>query len=390
MSYNDELDLLDQYQTELEDEAAEVVGLDRREFMFLSLVTAAASTFGFGARALAQAVPAGQAPQAPPLPPLGNAEGLSWTFQPYPGGTGALMEKLVRERGPAAFQRSTFTVVKWTGAVPNDPETIAFLPAHRLSALIKERKLTSTQVTRIYLDRIKRLDPTLLCAVTIMEEQALAEAARADEELRAGRYRGPLHGIPYGVKDLFSTKGVRTTWGSKDFENRVIDEDAEVVVRLRNAGAVLMAKLATGLFAQGDQWYRGRTNNPWDIRRGSSGSSAGPSSATAAGCVAFGIGTETSGSIVSPARECGVSALRPTYGRVSRHGGMVLGWSRDRVGPMCRTIEDVAMVFNVIHGVDEKDPSTIMAPFHFDRNIKLASLRIGVAEDAPKELVDKL
>ena len=220
--------------------------------------------------------------------------------------------------------------------------------------MIKEKKITSVQLTKIYLDRIERLDPTLLCAVTIMREQALAEAARADADLVAGRYKGPLHGIPYGVKDLFSTKGVRTTWGSKDFENRIIDEDAEVVVRLRNAGAVLIAKLATGLFAQGDQWYRGRTNNPWDIRRGSSGSSAGPSSATAAGCVAFGIGTETSGSIVSPARECGLSALRPTFGRVSRTGGMVLAWSQDRVGPICRTVEDCAMVFNAIHGVDPK------------------------------------
>src|SRR6185295_4593941 len=233
-------------------------------------------------------------------------------------------------------ERSVFTVDRWAGAVPTAPDEIAFLPAHRLSALIKDRKLTSTALTRIYLDRIKRLDPTLLCAVTIMEDQALAEAARADEEIKAGRYRGPLHGIPYGVKDLFSTKGVRTTWGSADFENRVIDEDAEVVSRLRAAGAVLIAKLATGLFASGDNWYRGRTNNPWDIRRGSSGSSAGPSSATAAGCVAFGIGTETSGSIVSPARECGLSALRPTFGRVSRYGGMVLAWSQDRVGPICR------------------------------------------------------
>jgi Asp-tRNA(Asn)/Glu-tRNA(Gln) amidotransferase A subunit family amidase len=315
---------------------------------------------------------------------------VSWTFQPYPGGTGALMEKLVREHGAAAFQRATFTVPRWTGPVPNDPETIAFLPAHRLSALLKERKITSTQLTRIYLDRIKRLDPTLLCAVTIMEDQAVAEAARADEEIKAGKYRGPLHGIPYGVKDLFATRGVRTTWGSADFENRTIDEDAEVVVRLRNAGAVLMAKLATGLFAQGDQWYRGRTNNPWDIRRGSSGSSAGPSSATAAGCVAFGIGTETSGSIVSPARECGVSALRPTYGRVSRAGGMVLGWSQDRVGPICRTIEDCAMVFNAIHGVDPKDPSTVMTPFNYNRDIKLASVRIGVDANAPKEFVDRL
>src|SRR5215213_3960225 len=394
MTTRSELEFLDYVQDEAErlaDEAEPATAIERREFVFLSLITAAASTFGFGARALAQAGAAtAQAPQQPPLPPLGNGEPISWTFQPYPGGTGALMEKLVRERGAAAFQRATFTVPKWTGAVPNDPETIAYLPAHRLAALVKDRKLTSTQLTRIYLDRIKRLDPTLLCAVTIMEEQALAEAARADEEIRAGKYRGPLHGIPYGVKDLFSTKGVRTTWGSKDFETRTIDEDAEVVVRLRNAGAVLMAKLSTGLFAQGDQWYRGRTNNPWDLRRGSSGSSAGPSSATAAGCVAFGIGTETSGSIVSPARECGVSALRPTYGRVSRHGGMVLGWSQDRVGPICRTIEDCAMVFNAIHGVDEKDPSTVTTPFHFDRDIKMASLRIGVDANAPKEFTDKL
>ena len=393
MSTKAELEFLEHVQDEAElvaDEAEAVTGMDRREFVFLSLVTAAASTFGFGARAMAQAVTPGQAPQAPLPPPLGNGEPVSWTFQPYPGGTGALMEKLVRERGAAAFQRATFTVPKWTGPVPNDPETIAFLPAHRLSALIRERKLTSTQVTKIYLERLERLDPTLLCAVTIMEEQALAEAARADEEIRAGRYRGPLHGIPYGVKDLFSTKGVRTTWGSADFQNRTIDEDAEVVVRLRDAGAVLMAKLATGLFAQGDQWYRGRTNNPWDIRRGSSGSSAGPSSATAAGCVAFGIGTETSGSIVSPARECGLSALRPTFGRVSRSGGMVLGWSQDRVGPICRTIEDCALVFNAIHGVDPKDPSTVTTPFHYDRAITLASVRIGVDANAPKELVEKL
>jgi hypothetical protein len=159
--------------------------------------------------------------------PLGNGEPVSWTFQPYPYGTGALMEKLIHERGAAAFARDVFTVEKWTGAVPTTGEDIAFLPAHRLSALLKERKITSTDLTKIYLDRIKKYDPTLLCAVTIMEEQAMAEAAKADAEIKAGKYRGPLHGIPYGVKDLFSTKGVRTTWGAGDFENRVIDEDAE-------------------------------------------------------------------------------------------------------------------------------------------------------------------
>jgi hypothetical protein len=397
MRHFEELDLLDQVQADVEaaaDELEETSGgeLDRRQFVFLSLVSAAASTFGFGARAIAQApgTPPQATPQQAPPPPLGNGEPVSWTFQPYPGGTGALMEKLIAERGAAAFKRATFVVDPWVGAVPTSEEDIAFLPAHRLSALIKARKITSTQLTKIYLDRLKKYDPTLLCAVTIMEESAMAEAAKADAELKAGKYRGPLHGIPYGVKDLFSTKGVRTTWGSKDFENRVIDDDAEVVVRLREAGAVLVAKLATGLFASGDQWYRGRTNNPWDIRRGSSGSSAGPASATAAGCVAFGIGTETSGSIVSPSRECGLSALRPTFGRVSRYGGMVLAWSQDRVGPLCRTIEDCAMVFNTIHGVDPKDPGTVTTPFHFEPNIKLASVRIGVDAQAPKEFVDKL
>ena len=396
MSIHEDLELLDQIETDLQDVAGEIeesTGIARRDFMFYSLVTAAATTFGFGSRVLAQGPggAAGGAPQqAPPPPPLGNGEAVSWTFQPYPGGTGALMEKLIHEQGAAAFARAKFTVDPWTGPVPTSPDEIAFLPAHRLSALIHAHKITSAQLTKIYLDRMKRLDPTLLCAVTIMEEQAMAEAAKMDAELKAGKSRGPLHGIPYGVKDLFSTKGVRTTWGSKDFENRVIDDDAEVVVRLRNAGAVLMAKLATGLFAQGDQWYRGRTNNPWDIRRGSSGSSAGPASATAGGCVAFGIGTETSGSIVSPSRECGLSALRPTFGRVSRYGGMVLAWSQDRVGPLCRTVEDCAMVFNTIHGVDEKDPGTVTTPFHFNPNIKLASMRIGLDATAPKEFVDKL
>ena len=394
-----ELDLLAQTQDELERVAEEqevLTGLDRRQFVFLSLVAAAASTFGVdparaqgGARG---AAPGGTAAQqsAPPPIPLGNGEPPALQFQAYPGGTGALMEKLIRERGAKAFDRPAFAVEKWNGPLPASDDEIAFLPAHRLSALLKARKITSLRLTDIYLTRMKRLDPTLLCAVTIMESQAREAAQRADAEIAAGKYRGPLHGIPYGIKDLFSTRGVRTTWGSEEFENRVIDEDAEMVVRLRNAGAVLIAKLATGRFANGDQWFRGQTRNPWDVRRGSSGSSAGPSSATAAGCVAFGIGTETSGSIVSPARECGLSALRPTFGRTSRYGAMTLAWSQDRVGPICRTIEDCAMVFNTIHGVDEKDPSTITTPFQFDRHIKLSSLRIGVDANSPGEFVDKL
>jgi Asp-tRNA(Asn)/Glu-tRNA(Gln) amidotransferase A subunit family amidase len=301
-----------------------------------------------------------------------------------------MVERLVQERGVEFFAPAEFTVEPWQGQLPSSADAIAFLPAHRLSTLLKERRLTSMMLTQLYLQRLERLDPSLKCAVTIMEEHALEEARRADAEIAAGRYRGPLHGLPYGIKDLFSTRGVPTTWGSRDFEHRIIDEDAEVVVRLRDAGAVLVAKLATGLFANNDWWYRGRTNNPWDVRRGSSGSSAGPASATAAGCVAFAIGTETSGSIVSPARECGLSALRPTFGRVSRHGGMTLSWSRDRVGPLCRTVEDCAMVFSAIHGVDVKDPSTLTMPFHFDRNIDLSALRIGYADNAPATLLDKL
>jgi len=372
-------------------------GIDRREFMFMSLMAAAATTFGAHG-AIAQAGGSGTGAgtggaaaramqQQQALIALGNGEPPAEQFMPYPGGTGALMEKMVKEHGPSVFTRASFTVAKWTGAVPTSDDDLAFLPAHRLSALIKERKLTSTKLTTIYLNRLKRLNPTLLCAVTIMEAQGMAEAAKADEEIKAGKYRGPLHGLPYGVKDLFSTKGVPTTWGAADFENRIIDEDAEVVTRLRDAGAVLIAKLATGLFAQNDQWFRGRTNNPWNLSQGSSGSSAGPASATAAGCVAFGIGTETSGSIVSPTIRCGLSALRPTFGRVSRYGGMVLAWSQDRVGPICRSVEDAAMVFNTIHGVDEKDPSTVTTPFNFDSSIKLASLRIGVDPNAPPEMV---
>jgi Asp-tRNA(Asn)/Glu-tRNA(Gln) amidotransferase A subunit family amidase len=381
-----------QIEESLEGDRTPSPGVDRRTFMALSLAATAASTFGIDtarAQVAGAAEGRGQATQQPPPPPvpLGNGEAPALQFQPYPGGTGAMMEKLARERGRAAFDRSVFVVEPWRGTVPTAADDIAFLPAHRLSALLKERKITSQRLTDIYLTRLKRLNPTLLCAVTIMEEQARAEAAKADAEIKAGKYRGPLHGLPYGIKDLFSTRGVPTTWGAADFENRIIDEDAEVVVRLRQAGAVLIAKLATGLFAQNDQWFRGRTNNPWNPAQGSSGSSAGPASATIAGCVAFGIGTETQGSIVSPSIRCGASALRPTFGRVSRTGAMTLAWSMDRVGPICRTSEDCAMVFNAIHGVDEKDPSTVMAPFRFDRRVALASLRIGVDPNAPKELV---
>lgn len=375
-------------------EHADALGLQgrqRREFVFFGLVAAAAAAFGTGRQARGQ-TPAGGAAAQPAVQryPLGNGEPISCSFQPYPGGTGALFERLIRERGARAFERRPLAPERWSGPIPTADEDLAFLPVHRLSALLRERRITSTRITRIYLDRLQRLDPVLRCAVTIMEPQALAEAARADEELRAGRWRGPLHGVPYGIKDIFSTRGVPTTWGARDFEHRIIDEDAEMVVRLREAGAVLLAKLSTGLFAQNDQWFRGRTNNPWNLSQGSSGSSAGPASATAAGCVAFSLGTETQGSIVSPSLRCGITSLRPTFGRVSRHGAMVLAWSHDRIGPMCRTAEDCALVFSVIHGVDEKDPSTVTTPFAFDRRLRLDTLRIGFddrANGAPPELM---
>ena len=401
MPLHNELDLLDQAQREAE-QVAETMGftsdVDRRKFVFMSLASAAATTFGFGAKAIGQG--AGGAPggaggfgaqprvQVPPVP-LDNMEEVSWTFQPYPGGTGTLLEKTYREKGVAAFTRQPFAwnsttsgafhLTPWgTAPLPASDEEIAFLPANRLAAAIKAGKLTSTRITRIYLERLKRLNATLFCAVTILEDSALDYAGKMDAELKAGKYRGPLHGIPWGVKDLFAVKGTPTTWGAADFENRIIDEDSEVVVRLRDAGAVLIAKLSTGQFAEGGNWFRGGTRNPWNTNQSSSGSSAGPGSATGGGCVAFGIGTETSGSIVSPAATCGISALRPTFGRVSRYGGMVLAWSQDRVGPLTRTAEDAAMVMNVVHGVDAKDPSTITMPFHFNANIDLSKLRIGV------------
>ena len=280
--------------------------------------------------------------------------------------------------------------VELGGNKPATAEEIAYLPAHRLAALIQAKKLTSVELTEIYLERLHRLDEKLLCVVDFMDDAARAAAKKADAEIAAGNYRGPLHGIPWGVKDLFSAKGTRTTWGAKPFENRVIDEDAAVVTRLTEAGAVLIAKLSLGTFAQGDNWFRGRTRNPWNIEQGSSGSSAGPGSATAPGGVGVSIGTETQGSIVSPTRRCGISALRPTFGRVSRYGGMTLSWSMDKTGPMCRTIEDCALVFHSIHGADPRDPSTLTAPFVWERNPDLSKLRIGYVDGTDEALLAKL
>ncbi len=345
---------------------------------------------GVGAAAAAGALLSQERQQEAPLPPLGNGEPPAFAFQAYPGGTGALYEKLWREDGGSPFQRHSIEIEPWSGPLPATEEELAFLPVHRLAALIRERHVSPTELAEVYLERLKRYDPVLLCAVTILEGRGREEAQEAEARIRAGEWRGPLHGIPWGVKDLFAVRGTPTTWGSEAFRDQVIDGDAEVVRRLRAAGAVLIAKLSTGEFAMGDRWFRGRTLNPWNLEEGSSGSSAGPASATAAGCVAFGIGTETQGSITSPARRCGLSALRPTFGRVSRHGGMVLAWSMDKVGPLCRSIEDCALVFNAIHGSDEKDPATLTTPFRFQRNPDLSAIRIGFDEQAPEPFVEAL
>jgi Asp-tRNA(Asn)/Glu-tRNA(Gln) amidotransferase A subunit family amidase len=265
-------------------------------------------------------------------------------------------------------------------AIPGPRRTsvddLAFLPVTTLSTLVRKREVSSTELTRMYLARLKKHGPALNCVVTLTEDLALGQAAQADKEIKAGRYRGPLHGIPWGAKDLFATKGILTTWGAAPYQNQVFDYDATVVERLRDAGAVLAAKLSLGALAQGDNWFRGQTKNPW-TGRGSSGSSAGPGSATAAGLVGFSLGTETRGSIISPSAVNGVVGLRPTYGRVSRHGAMALSWTMDKIGPMCRSVEDCALVFNAIYGPDGRDDSVIDAPFEWNPDVPLSKLRIG-------------
>lgn len=371
--------------------------MDRKDFLRSAAVAAATGALTPGQLAAVGSVPglteaavSTLAQQAQEVVPLGNGEPPALQFQAYPGGTGALLEKLWKAHGGNPFQREAIDPEPWSGPVPSSEEAIAFLPAHRLGALIRAGHLTSVDLTEIYLERFRRYDGVLLSAVQVLEGRGREEAQEADRELRAGTWRGPLHGVPYGIKDLFAVSGSRTTWGSDTFEDQVLDFDSEIVVRLREAGAVLIAKLATGEFAQGDQWFRGRTLNPWNTDEGSSGSSAGPGSATAAGLVGFSIGTETQGSIVSPSRRNGLSALRPTHGRISRHGGMVLSWSMDKPGPMCRSIEDCAHVFNAIHGSDEKDPGTLTAPFGFRRSPDFQALTIGYTDDAPESFLAAL
>src|ERR1043165_244640 len=259
-------------------------------------------------------------------------------------------------------------------------EDLAFATVPQLAELLRTRKLTSTELTNMYLARLKKYGPKLLCVITLTEDLALKQAATADAEIKRGKYRGPLHGIPWGAKDLFATKGIKTTWGAEPYRDQVIDYDSTVVERLNEAGAVLVAKLSMGALAQGARWFAGVTRNPWqpDEAQGrASGSSAGPASATAAGLVGFSIGTETLGSIVSPSSRCGVTGLRPTYGRVSRYGAMGLSWTMDKIGPICRGVEDCAAALNALYGPAGKDITVGDAPFNWNPDTNISTLRIG-------------
>ena len=267
---------------------------------------------------------------------------------------------------------------------PAELEDAAFYPVTQLAELIRTRQVTSLELTEMYLTRLRRYDPVLLCVAAYTDELAIRQAKRADDEIARGHYRGPLHGIPWGAKDLLATRGYPTQWGAKTYEGQQLDVDATVVQRLEAAGAVLIAKLTLGALANGDTWYGGVTKNPWDTSEGSSGSSAGSGAATAAGLVGFAIGTETMGSIVSPSSRCGVSGLRPTFGRVSRYGAMALSWSLDKIGPMCRSVEDCALVFSAIYGPDGRDLSLTPEPFHWDPALDPRSLRIGYIASAFK------
>jgi Asp-tRNA(Asn)/Glu-tRNA(Gln) amidotransferase A subunit family amidase len=261
--------------------------------------------------------------------------------------------------------------------VPANLEDLAFASILELASLLWNHKITSLQLTQMYVARLKRYDPKLHFVITLTEERALEQAKAADEEMEAGLFRGPLHGIPWGAKDLLSVKGYPTTWGAGGFEHQTINEDATVVKRLDDAGAVLVAKFSLGALAMGDKWFGGQTRNPWNPAQGSSGSSAGPASAVAAGCVAFAIGSETLGSISSPSTRCGDTGLRPSFGMVPRTGAMALSWTMDKLGPICRTVEDCAVVLDVIHGPDGKDTSAVHTDFHWDATFDWTALKVG-------------
>ncbi len=265
--------------------------------------------------------------------------------------------------------------------VPADLNILAFATVRELGELVRRKKISAVNLTEMYIARLKRFDPQLKFVITITEERALSQAREADKEIAAGKYRGPLHGIPWGAKDLLAVKGYPTTWGAGGFETQTLDEDATVVTRLDKAGAILIAKLTLGALAMGDHWFGGQTRNPWDTRQGSSGSSAGPGSATSAGCVAFSIGSETNGSISGPSTRCGVTGLRPTFGFVPRTGAMTLSWTMDKLGPICRSVEDCALVMQAIWGPDGQDQACQNAFFQWDAAFNWKKLRVGYLRD---------
>lgn len=298
--------------------------------------------------------------------PLPNEVVPALLFNPLPPG-------FEIERRQSAVKFSDPKGVK----MPKNREELAFYTVRELAELIQTRQITSVELTQFFLERLKKHDPTLHCVITLTEELALEQARRADAEIAQGRYRGPLHGIPYGAKDLLATRRYKTTWGAMPYKDQRFDYDAAVIEKLDEAGAVLTAKLTLGALAWGDVWYGEKTRNPWDPESGSSGSSAGSASAVAAGLLPFAIGTETLGSIVSPSTVCGTTGLRPTFGRVSRYGAMALSWTMDKIGPITRSVEDAAIVFQAIQGQDERDPFTFDAAFNYNDEMEPKFLRIG-------------
>lgn len=297
---------------------------------------------------------------------IDNSVGMSLVFDPKPSG----FQKNEKPAPPFSLPKNV--------QLPANKEELAFYPVYKLSALIKSKKITSTELTSLYISRIKKYSDTLQCVISLLEERAMAEAKRADDEIRNGKYRGPLHGIPYGIKDLFSVEGTNTTWGAAPFKDQKIEKTAFVVKKLEEAGAVLVCKFTMGALAMGDIWYGGVTRNPWNLKQGSSGSSAGSASGTSAGLVAFSIGTETLGSIVSPSTRCGVSGLRPTYGLVNGEGAMTLSWSMDKIGPICRSALDCGLVLNALAPITS-------AP----QKLKVAYLKTAFESDYPNKANDE-
>ncbi len=297
---------------------------------------------------------------------LNNATPMSLIFDPIPPGFSL---EVAQKRIDWGFPKDV--------KLPVDKNELAFYPVYKLAVLIKSRKISSTELTKLYISRLKKYSDTLQCTISLREEEALRQAATADDEISKGKYRGPLHGIPYGIKDLLAVEGTQTTWGASPFKDQTIHETASIVKKLQSAGAVLIVKLTLGALAMGDIWYGGVTKNPWNLSQGSSGSSAGPAAATVAGLVGFSIGTETLGSIVSPSTRCGASGLRPTFGRVSRHGAMALSWSMDKIGPICRSALDCALVFEAIRGEDGLDHHVRNAAYNYNARADLKKLRVG-------------